>query len=97
MTKPLQRKVEQIKTIRGMESRQLVLCKQYGGAWIASIMPFSHEVHFLMFDSPSKIPDIYIHSNNPFYDPQIAYRGKLIDFSRATKIREQNRGIGGDR
>jgi hypothetical protein len=97
MTKPVKRMIEQIKEINEMYARQLELSDKYGGAWISVPMPFSHEVHFLMFENPSKVPDGYIKSNNPFHDTQIAYKGKLHEFSKSALIREQNRGMGGDR
>ena len=94
--KPLKRIIEKVKDHHVKERLQLELCKKYGGAWIADHMPFSNEIHFSMYESPSKVPDSYITSSD-LYPNKIAWKGKLQGFSEKARIREQNRGIGGDR
>ena len=72
------------------------LSLEHGGAWIYSIMPFQREsepTKFLRFDSPSKVPDTYIGSSKK---DVIGYKGKLVPFSKAAQIREQNRGYSKD-
>ena len=66
---------------------------KYGGAWVYFVLPFTHTVHFLKFQSPSKVPDSYIETT---YN-RIGYKGKIVPFSGAAQIREQNRGYTGDR
>jgi len=97
MAKALRKEIKIVKSFRDLEAHQLALSNRHGGAWVGDIMPYSMEVHFFMYASPSKVPDSFIESGNPFYDPKIAYKGRLYDFTKAAKIREQNRGVGGDR
>lgn len=82
-----------------MDDALVRLSAERGGAWVAVPMPFMQPgdaVEFRQFRSPSKVPDRYIQSCNPFHKPLIGYRGRLVDFTEAAKIREQNRGFGHD-
>jgi len=78
------------------EQLEYVLCElssKHRGAWVFSILPFSHTVTFLQFKSPSSVPDY-------FYDltkNRIGHKGKIVEFSKAAKQREQKRGHSGDR
>lgn len=63
-----------------------------GGAWIASRWPYSMTIHFYRFQSPCRVPDQY-------YDGcqgQIGWRGQIVQFTKAARRREQNRGFGSD-
>lgn len=94
------KKIEQIKDTAHLHKRLKELSIKEGGAWSFSIMPFSHEVHFISADSPSKIPDAYLDGTRGYGEypkGRIGYKGELIGFSKAACIREQNRGMGGDR
>ena len=95
MAKALKRVIENTAT-KDIEKRQLALCKEFGGAWAATRMPFSTETHYLMYKNPSSVPDSFMDSHE-LRDSKIAYSGKLQGFSPAAKIREQRRGYGGDR
>ena len=64
-----------------------------GGAWAYFVLPFTHTVHFLQFQSPSKVPDHFIETTQN----RIGYKGKIVSFSEAAQIREQNRGYSADR
>lgn len=66
-----------------------------GQAWAYHIKPFSHEVTFVAFASPSRVPDWYY---DLMYttDHQMGYRGRLAPFSKAAILREEWRGITGD-
>jgi hypothetical protein len=96
----LKKKVEQIHDTAQLHNRLVELSIKEGGAWTFSIMPFSHEVHFYGAASPSKLPDSFLESTRGHGDyphGRIGYKGKIIVFSEKAYIREQNRGIGGDR
>jgi len=96
----LKRKIEEIKDTAQLHKRLKELSIKEGGAWTFSIMPFSHEVHFVQADSPSKIPDSFFEATTQFGnypEGRIGYKGEVIAFTKAARIREQNRGIGGDR
>lgn len=95
MAKALKRVIENTVT-KDIEKRQLQLCKEHGGAWVADRMPFSKETHYLMYKNPSSVPDSFMDTHE-MRDSKIAYNNKLQGFTTAAKIREQNRGIGGDR
>lgn len=85
-----------IRTVRDSKEITNILKElsiKYGGAWVYFVLPFSHTVHFLKFQSPSKVPDSYIETTHN----RIAYKGKIVPFSEAAQIREQNRGYTGDR
>lgn len=97
MSKLMQIVEKDIQNQGQMERRLIAISKKYPGAWVPSIIPFSTEVHFLQFRSPSKIPDRYMDSHIPGVEIKIGYEGKLVPFSKAAKLREQNRGVGGDR
>lgn len=73
---------------------KLIELSMSGGAWVASFPGFGREAVLLRFSVPSRVPDHYQQSPNPFYEPRIAFRGKLCGFSKAAVIREQNRAIG---
>lgn len=71
-----------------------------GAAWIASVMPFSTEVRFYRFKSPSAVPDYFMDLGikSGFGEKaQIAYNGKWVSFSKSAVIREQKRAYGADR
>jgi hypothetical protein len=96
----LKRKVEEIKDTAQLHKRLKELSIKEGGAWTFSILPFSHDVHFVSADSPSKIPDSYFDGTTQFGhypEGRIGYKGEIVGFTKAARIREQNRGIGGDR
>lgn len=65
-----------------------------GGAWVAVNKVFSRDFDFRRFDSPSRVPDRLMVSPNPFYEPRIGWRGGLVDWTPAARIREQNRACG---
>jgi len=96
----LKKKIEQIRDTAQLHKKLIELSLKEGGAWTFAIMPFSHEVHFYGAESPSKLPDTFLEStrgNGEYPRGRIGYKGKIIGFSEKTFIREQNRGIGGDR
>ena len=63
--------------------------KLHGGAWIYSVLPFTHDVKYRQFPCPSAVPDQYYDTA----DNKIGWRGRIIPFTKAAQIREQNRGI----
>jgi len=73
-----------------MQDRLIELSNTEGGAWVADVMPFSKLVRFKKFQSPSRVPDFY----HDLTGNTIAYKGRLVGFTKAAQIREQNRGIG---
>ena len=95
MSKALKRVIENTAT-KDITKRQLQLCKEFGGAWVADRMPFSTETHYLMYASPSKVPDSFMDTHE-LRESKIAYNGKLQGFTPAAKAREQQRGYSGDR
>jgi hypothetical protein len=63
---------------------------KYGGAWVHSIIPFTHTTYFYQFANPSSVPDEYHdHTHN-----RMAYKGIIREFTHGAIIREQNRGLG---
>lgn len=70
---------------------ELVKRSADGKAWVAS--PLFGEIRFRSFASPSRVPDDYIHSHDPFYTSMIGYKGKIQGFTNSAKIREQNRAV----
>ena len=84
------RLTEIVKNESGLDSQLASLSQQHGGAWIALVKPFTHEVQFIQFQNPSNVPDHY----HDLTQNTIAYKGKLRGFTKAAIIREQNRGIG---
>lgn len=69
------------------------LSRDHGGAWVVDIPPFSQvgdDVHYIQFKSPSNVPDSW----KDLTKNRIAYQGKIIPFTKAAQIREQNRGMG---
>ena len=80
------------------DSKELIdllksISKEKGGAWIFEIVPFSHDTYFIHFENPSSVPDYFIDSTKN----RIGYNGKIVPFSKAAQIREQNRGYTADR
>lgn len=73
-----------------LTSTLIALSQEYNGAWVFSIKPFSHEVTFIRFKSPSKVPDHYLDLTRN----TMAYKGKIREFTKAARSREQNRGLG---
>lgn len=72
---------------------RLVELSRDGRAWAYSVVPFSHDVTFAPFASPCRVPDGY-REEMVLTDHKIAYNGKLVNFTKAAIVREQNRGIG---
>lgn len=94
------KKIEEIRDTAQLHKRLKELSLKEGGAWAFVIMPFSHEVHFVGAESPSKLSDGLLDAtrgNGEYPEGRIGYKGEIIGFSKAARIREQNRGIGGDR
>jgi hypothetical protein len=85
-----------VETIADEEAlqRRLIELSQDGQAWVYSVTPFSHEVTFRCFASPSRVPDHYYDLMAP--NRLMGYRGKLVTFTKAAIIREQNRGLGSE-
>ena len=77
-------------TEEALDARLIELSITEGGAWIADVMPFSKRVTFKQYPSPSQVPDHY----HDLTMNTMAYKGQLRGFTKAAKIREQNRGIG---
>jgi len=93
-------KTEQITDTNQLHDRLKELSLKEGGAWSFSITPFSHEVVFVRAGVPSGIPDQYLEFTRgcgEYPRGRIGHKGKIIGFSEAVWIREQNRGVGGDR
>jgi hypothetical protein len=98
--KKIKKKQETIRDTAHLHKRLIELSIREGGAWSFAITPFSHEVTFFGADSPSKLPDYLLAETRGMGDypkGRLAYKGKLQGFSEAAYLREQNRGIGGDR
>jgi len=90
-------KREIIKDTQHLHKRLKELSIKEGGAWSFSITPFSHEVTFFGAESPSKLPDYLIHETSQcgeYPNGRIGYKGEIVGFTKAAKIREQNRGLG---
>ncbi len=68
------------------------LSQQDGGAWVYTVVPFSHEVTLYRFASPCRVPDQFIDLSRG----RIWYKGSVVPFALAARIREQNRAIGHD-
>jgi len=66
------------------------LSRAHGGAWVFSVKPFSQQVSFRRFDSPSKVPDSFLDLTGNL----MAHKGQLRGFTSAATAREQNRGLG---
>ena len=88
---------ERIETVKA----ELIRRSLQGGAWVFVPEPFSPEIQdkdFKQYRSPSAIPDNVIDISWPrTEDARIGWQGKLVPFSTAARIREQNRGYSGDR
>ena len=61
-----------------------------GGAWVYTILPFSHTTNFSQYKNPSSVPDYY----KDLSRNRIGWKGQVIEFTKAAQIREQNRGLG---
>ena len=83
-------KVMQIRDQDHLHATLKELSLKEGGAWTFVVMPFSHEVRFRQFKSPSSVPDIYHDQSHN----RIGYKGEVVPFTNAARIREQNRGLG---
>ena len=82
--------VEEIADENALEERLKELSITPGGAWCYSIRPFMHTVTFVQFKTPCKVPDhMHDHACN-----RIGWKGEIVPFTKAARIREQNRGIG---
>lgn len=66
------------------------LSVRYGGAWVHSVKPFSHEATFKRFRNPSSVPDHWLDLSGN----KLAWKGKIRPFTRAARAREQSRGYG---
>ena len=89
--------VETILDTATLNKRLVELSKQHGGAWVFSIMPFSHETRFYQYKSPSKVPDHFYDLTRgigAYPEGRIGYKGKMVGFTKAAIIREQQRGWG---
>ena len=75
--------------------RLLIELSGRGGAWVSSVNCFSHTTHFYRYQNPSSVPDWYI-EHAGYEGRRIGWQGKLTDFTRAAKIREELRGYNGD-
>ena len=81
------------------EQEVLAVLKQrsvHGGAWVASVLPFSDTVHLYCFANPSSVPDFFADTGMCFGSGsvRVAYKGKIRGLTQAALIREQNRGLG---
>jgi len=82
--------VEEIADENALEERLKELSIAPGGAWCYSILPFAHTTTFAQFKSPSRVPDyMHDHARN-----RIGWKGEIVPFTKAARIREQNRGLG---
>ncbi len=93
MAKPIKKVIEYPKTSAEMFTRLKQLSIKYDGAWIANVMPFSHETHYQMYKSRSAVPDYFVDITRG----KIFVKGKLVTFTDAAIYREQQRGYSGDR
>lgn len=76
---------------------ELVQRSKAGGAWVAVRRVFSTEWEFRCYQSPCRVPDSMIERCSPWIaDAVIGYKGRLVPFTRAARIREQNRAMGCD-
>jgi hypothetical protein len=65
----------------------------HGGAWCWCKQPFAPTISFLRYATPSRVPDRLLDCWNGGLEVRIGWKGKVIQFSNAAKIREQNRGL----
>ena len=72
-----------------IENQIALLSIKHKGAWVYSVKPFTHEVAYTQYKFPSAVPDSCYDSA----DGKIGWKGRVIPFTQAARIREQNRGI----
>lgn len=92
----LQKITETATTQQQIYNRLIELSINKGKAWTFSIVPFSHNVNYYQFKNPSSVPDDFIDSHT-MIDSNISFKGKLVGFTKAAIIREQQRGYTADR
>ena len=72
-----------------IEKEIVLLSLKHGGAWIYSVKPFTDKVTYTQYKFPSVVPDrCYDMADN-----KIGWKGRVIPFTSAARIREQNRGV----
>ena len=72
-----------------IEGEIATLSLRHGGAWVYSVKPFTNAVTYTQYKCPSDVPDrCYDMADN-----QIGWEGHIVPFTKAARIREQNRGI----
>jgi hypothetical protein len=89
--KYLNRITETIENEQDIANRLIELSAD-GTAWTYSVLPFSHQVTFVSFQNPSKIPDEYLDLSRN----KIGWKGKIVSFTPGAVHREQNRGLMND-
>lgn len=73
------------------------LSREQGGAWVCLLPPFCQSGDTALFErfaSPSRVPDRYLELVAPGdEDAKIGWKGDMVPFTFAARIREQNRGL----
>lgn len=90
MAKPLKEIIREITNETELKNTLIDLSVNEGGAWVFSVKPFSHTVTFSQFKNPSSVPDHFSDATKN----TMAHNGKIRGFTKAAKVREQNRGLG---
>jgi len=91
--KPLKKITREIKDTAELIKTLKSFSIKYGGAWVPSIVPFTHTTEFYKYQSPSKVPDyMFDIARN-----RIGWKGKIVEFTEAAQIREEQRAYSGDR
>ena len=88
---PLTKLHATIKDDAALHNQMIELSKD-GHAWISIIRPFSHDVTFMSFETPSRVPDRFYELSRG----EIAWKGRIRGFTKSAIIREQNRGLTSD-
>lgn len=84
------------KWAKSIEAELVSRSVEQGGAWIAVRSgAFSSTIEYRRFASPCRVPDCLQDFCLPVLSRyRVGYKGKLVNFTLAAIIREQNRGIG---
>ena len=92
--KPIKTIIESVNGDLALVQRLIDLSKG-GGAWVYAVLPFSKpgdNVTFYQFQNPSRVPDYFMDLTHD----RIGFGGKIVQFTKTAKVREQNRGVSGD-
>jgi len=95
--KYLQKITETVTNPKQINDRLIELSNKQGKAWVFSVMPFSHTINYYQYPNPSSVPDSFLDTHAIGIDETIANKGRLVGFTKAAIIRDQQRGYTADR